>query len=78
MPKLTPGVPLVTKEPVLLVENKLRAGEVLRFQLRVVDEDGNISQPDVATVRVGLVLDPRFDIRRVSITPTPAIRRNGA
>ena len=71
MPKLTPGRPVVTDEPVLKVENKLVAGSVLRFQLRVFDDDGNVSEPDVVSVRVGAFASPReFSSRR--LTPASA------
>lgn len=42
MPVLTPGKPFSSRDPVLLVENKLAAGAVT-FALTVVDQDGNVS-----------------------------------
>lgn len=58
MPKLLPGRPVVTDEPVLKVDNELAPGAVLRFQLRVTDDDGNVSEPDVVSVRVAPLRSP--------------------
>jgi hypothetical protein len=44
MPVLTPGTPLATSKPMLLVENKLAAGSAV-FTLVVADQDGNLSAP---------------------------------
>jgi hypothetical protein len=42
MTVLTPGKPFSSRDPVLLVENKLAAGAAT-FALTVVDEAGNVS-----------------------------------
>ena len=42
MPVLTPGKPFMSRDPVLLVENKLAAGAAT-FALTVLDQAGNVS-----------------------------------
>ena len=48
---LKPGAPLTTRESFLLVENALPVGKYL-FQLEVVDDDGERSEPVQVTVVV--------------------------
>ena len=50
MPKLEVNKPLMTREPNLSVDG-LKAGQY-RIQLRVFDDTGNVSRPDIVTVEV--------------------------
>jgi hypothetical protein len=67
MPTLTPGRPLDSERPAVLVENPLAVGRH-RFALTVVDGDGNESQPDelVLEVRGRTVVTP-------VVTPLPGV-----
>jgi hypothetical protein len=51
MAKFVPAVPVVTDQPVVVVDPGLPPG-VHRFRLVVVNDKGNESQPDVLTVQV--------------------------
>ena len=51
MPELTPGRPLRSRVPTLLVENRLEVG-AWRFRLTAVDDAGNESAPAEIVVRV--------------------------
>lgn len=51
MPVLTPGTPFSSRDPLLLVENKLAAG-VVTFTLTVVDQSGKVSAPAQLRVTV--------------------------
>jgi hypothetical protein len=51
MPVLDPGVPRPSREPTLLVENRLEPGS-WRFRLTAVDDAGNVSDPADLVVRV--------------------------
>lgn len=57
-----PGIPVVTREPVVEVtanrEFPLKAGRH-RFQLIVADDAGNVSAPDIVEVVVADALPPR-------------------
>lgn len=77
MPELSPGKPVTSKIPELLVENKLEAGRY-RFELVVVDDSGLESAPAELVVSVQaagrtketLVIKPDPSVR-LSPTPTP-------
>ena len=51
MPILKPNQPVITDEPVFKVENRLKSGRY-RFRLRIIDNDGNVSQADERIVEV--------------------------
>jgi hypothetical protein len=51
MPQFTPGRPIVTDDPQVVVEGTLSPGQH-RFQLVVVDELGNESDPVTGVVTV--------------------------
>lgn len=48
---LQPNQPVITDEPVLKVENCLKAGRY-RFRLRVINNTGKVSQADERIVEV--------------------------
>jgi len=48
---LQPNQPVITDEPVLKVENRLKSG-CYTFRLRVIDNTGNVSQADERIVEV--------------------------
>lgn len=52
MPELSPGKPVTSKTPELLVENKFDAG-LYRFELVVIDDSGLESAPAELVVTVG-------------------------
>lgn len=69
MTVLTPGKPVRSRVPELLVENRLKPGSY-RFELVVTDSDGLESAPALLDVTV-------FDPRTVPTpTPGPVIRPN--
>lgn len=74
MPVLTLNDPLVTAEPVLLVENRLEVGSHV-FRLVVVDDDKLESAPMDITVRVQqptVVLPPIVIVQPpIAVSPPP-------
>ena len=57
MATFTVGKPITTKEPTVTVDAGLPVG-LHRFQLVVVDDAGNRSEPDVAVVSVQRLVTP--------------------
>ena len=63
MPVLEPGVPLVTSEPIVQIDNRLKPG-TYEFHLVCVDEGGNESN----TAKVAVTVQ-----RAIVVEPTPPV-----
>jgi hypothetical protein len=64
----TRNLPIETREPSVLVENRLAAG-LHRFSLVVVGASGQRSLPDLVTLRVGLTIPPLRPVGPVGPIP---------
>jgi len=79
MPVLIPGRPFLSRDPVLLVENRLAPGAAT-FALTVLDEDGNVSAPAqlrVTVVRSAPPVPPQPPSRQPTLEQpvSPPVRR---
>jgi hypothetical protein len=71
MAKFVVGEPIVTGEPVVVVDGGIKPGTHV-FTLVVEDDAGNVSTPASATVRVALLGQPAEDESPSTTEAAPA------